>query len=396
MTRRVLFLALVVGLLASFAGPAAGNSLDDDLKEIRRAVLAITARMDDSAAERSMLAQDLLYAVDRLDTAEREVAATNARLKGIAREHEERSDALNVVRVELADRLAKLVVIRAERDSALTDARAAVVQAYMGGGASQPAIAFSAAAVSDVSVGVAYLDVLTSYRSTAADRYAEVVVVEEVEEAGIRDVEASIAQDVRALEGTAAQLESIKAELEVKRGRLALEYQRQASLLAEVEAQIHEFEGELTALEREEASIKAEIRAAAEPKGTRPGRLVRPVPGAISSAFGMRIHPVFGTLKMHNGVDMDADHGTRIRAAADGTVILVGVKGGYGNTVMIDHGGGMVTLYAHQSKLGVSVGQKVKAGQTIGYIGSTGVSTGPHLHFEVRINASPVDPANYL
>jgi len=99
---------------------------------------------------------------------------------------------------------------------------------------------------------------------------------------------------------------------------------------------------------------------------------------------------------MHNGLDMDGSTGDPIRASAGGTVILVGVKGGYGNTVMIDHGGGMVTLYAHQSKLGVSVGQKVTAGQTIGYVGSTGVSTGPHLHFEVRIDGAPVDPMKYL
>lgn len=99
---------------------------------------------------------------------------------------------------------------------------------------------------------------------------------------------------------------------------------------------------------------------------------------------------------MHNGVDMNAGHGDPIRAAASGKVILSGVKGGFGNTIMIDHGGGMVTLYAHQSKLGVSVGQEVKAGQTIGFIGSSGLSTGPHLHFEVRINGVAQNPAKYL
>ena len=99
---------------------------------------------------------------------------------------------------------------------------------------------------------------------------------------------------------------------------------------------------------------------------------------------------------MHNGWDMDAPHGAPIKAAKAGRVILSGVKGGYGNTVMIDHGGGFVTLYAHQSKLGVSVGETVGAGEVIGYIGSTGQSTGPHLHFEIRVNGSPVNPGTYL
>jgi murein DD-endopeptidase MepM/ murein hydrolase activator NlpD len=99
---------------------------------------------------------------------------------------------------------------------------------------------------------------------------------------------------------------------------------------------------------------------------------------------------------MHNGVDMNGGMGQKIVAAAAGTVFFAGVKGGYGNSIMIDHGGGMVTLYAHQSSFAVSDGQKVNVGQVIGYVGSSGVSTGPHLHFEVRINGNPVNPAKYL
>jgi murein DD-endopeptidase MepM/ murein hydrolase activator NlpD len=174
------------------------------------------------------------------------------------------------------------------------------------------------------------------------------------------------------------------------------EYLNQRSLLAEYDAQIEEIEGEIAALEKEQASIKKLIAQQAKALGSAPGSLARPVPGAITSGFGPRIHPIYGYSLMHTGVDMSGGSGQAIVSASSGTVIFVGVKGGYGNTIMIDHGGGLVTLYAHQSKYAVSAGQSVKRGQTIGYVGSTGVSTGPHLHFEVRIGGNPVDPAKYL
>ena len=99
---------------------------------------------------------------------------------------------------------------------------------------------------------------------------------------------------------------------------------------------------------------------------------------------------------LHPGIDIGAGMGASIHAAAPGRVIVAGYSGGYGNLIVIDHGNGLATAYAHQSRLGVSVGQEVSQGQVIGYVGSTGFSTGPHLHFEVRVNGSPVDPMGYL
>jgi len=99
---------------------------------------------------------------------------------------------------------------------------------------------------------------------------------------------------------------------------------------------------------------------------------------------------------MHEGIDIGAPMGAPIVASAAGTVIVAAYDGGYGNLVVIDHGGGIATAYAHQSSIAVSVGQQVSQGETIGYVGSTGHSTGPHLHFEVRVNGTPVDPLGYL
>ena len=122
------------------------------------------------------------------------------------------------------------------------------------------------------------------------------------------------------------------------------------------------------------------------------GSFIRPVSGRVSSGFGMRMHPILRRARMHTGLDMAAASGTPIHAAAGGVVIFAGRFGGYGNCAMIDHGGGTVTLYGHCSSLGCAVGEKVQQGQVIAYVGSTGLSTGPHLHFEVRKNGVPVSP----
>ncbi len=126
------------------------------------------------------------------------------------------------------------------------------------------------------------------------------------------------------------------------------------------------------------------------------GGMIWPVSGEITSPFGWRTHPIFGSQIFHSGLDIGADYGVPIVAAQSGVVIEAGWIGGYGNTVMIDHGGGVVTLYGHNQSLAVDVGQSVSQGQVISYCGSTGNSTGPHCHFEVRLNGEPVSPYNYL
>ncbi len=126
------------------------------------------------------------------------------------------------------------------------------------------------------------------------------------------------------------------------------------------------------------------------------GQLLPPSDGAITSRFGWRRHPILGYLRFHGGIDFGASYGSTIRAADNGTVIYAGWYGGYGYTVVINHGGNITTLYGHTSQLYVSEGQSVKRGQAIAAVGSTGLSTGPHLHFEVRKNGEPIDPMSYL
>ena len=126
---------------------------------------------------------------------------------------------------------------------------------------------------------------------------------------------------------------------------------------------------------------------------TRQG-LVAPVPGRITSRYGMRRHPILGYTRMHAGLDMKATYGTPIHAATDGTVQFAGRHGGHGNFVKISHGGGLATGYAHMSRIAVSSGERVRRGQVIGYVGSTGLATGPHLHYEMYRNGKTVNPAS--
>lgn len=126
------------------------------------------------------------------------------------------------------------------------------------------------------------------------------------------------------------------------------------------------------------------------------GAFIWPVNGVITSPYGYRTHPIFGTTIYHSGIDIGVDYGTPVHAADSGVVVEAGWISGYGYAVVIDHGNGLSTLYGHNESLNVSSGQSVSQGQVIAYAGSTGNSTGPHVHFEVRSNGDPVDPSAYL
>jgi len=181
------------------------------------------------------------------------------------------------------------------------------------------------------------------------------------------------------------QYEAEASQQEVLIGRL----QTDKAALEAAQAQLARDSEEIAALIRQKVAASTGVI-----RGT--GVFVFPVNGRITSGFGYRRHPILGSSRLHAGVDFGAPTGTTIYAADSGRVIFSGWYGGYGNTVIVDHGGGITTLYAHSSRLFVSVGQSVSQGQAISAVGSTGLSTGPHLHFEVRQNGSPVNPMAYL
>lgn len=198
---------------------------------------------------------------------------------------------------------------------------------------------------------------------------------------------------VKEIAGLVAQQKQENAELKQLRSQ-------KTKALDELHEQANNLRDQYAELDRESDRIAAQLRALTASgggyRGTFGGRFIKPANGPITSGFGYRFHPILKRSRLHAGVDIGAGYGATIRAAASGLVIYAGYRGGYGNAVIIDHGSGLSTLYGHCSRVFVSSGQTVKQGQSIAAVGSTGLSTGPHLHFEVRKNGSPVNPMGRL
>ena len=206
------------------------------------------------------------------------------------------------------------------------------------------------------------------------------------------------------LDGMITAANTLMLNIDEQSDNAQAEYDAIAKIRSDTEAELNALVKKLA--EEEAARKAAEEAAKAKQSGgysggssaVSTGGFVWPVPSCslITSRFGYRNSPTAGASTYHGGLDIGAGQGAAIVAARGGTVVLASYNGGYGNCVMIDHGGGVITLYGHMQSYAVSYGQSVSAGQTIGYVGSTGVSTGPHCHFEIRINGGQTDPAAYF
>jgi len=253
----------------------------------------------------------------------------------------------------------------------------------------------------DVGVVFSGRDLNESIRQAQLLRFANLSTAELLENlTDLREDRRLAALDAeRAAQETALVQEELAEEL------LLLEQKQrdQLSLKLAAEGRIARWEAELSAYAAEDAGIQRLIEQSAESavdiiteREASTLGFQWPVVGRVSSPYGYRIHPVYGTRKLHTGTDVAAPHGTPIAATSGGSVIFAGGRGGYGNTVIIDHGGGVTSLYAHMTTFRVSVGQAVERGAIIGQVGSTGTATGPHLHFEIRLSGNHTNPQAFL
>jgi len=211
-----------------------------------------------------------------------------------------------------------------------------------------------------------------------------------------------IADQKASLEIDRTDAVTVKADMETNKAALEKTYNERSAQMKKIEKAEGEAKAQYLEIEKAEDKLSKEIKdainalARANASATYVGgNMMWPLPAAnnvVTSKYGMRTHPVTGVYKLHTGVDLRASKGTKIYAANSGTVTTAGYNTAYGYYVVINHGGGVATLYAHMSKMAVSKGQKVSQGTIIGYVGSTGYSTGPHLHFEVIKGGNYVNP----
>lgn len=261
---------------------------------------------------------------------------------------------------------------------------------YENGTISYLEMIFSAKGISDLFTRIAIVQSILKHDNAIIEEFE--TKVQEVEDAkNIIETEKNEQVEARQI-------------LEQKQGAIESKKAEKDKLINALNNDINELKRQEAEMEAAERQIQAQINAAlgtssqSTVKYTGNGKFILPIASytRISSPFGYRIHPITGTKKLHSGIDYAAPYGTAIYAAEDGKVLTSGWINGYGYTVTINHGGGYVTLYAHCSKLLVTAGQSVTKGQTIAKVGSTGNSTGNHLHFEVKVNGTAKNPANFL
>lgn len=371
-TVRAAAVAAAVLWLAAAVGPVWADSLDDaqsQLQDVQNQMQQQQQRVESAQQQANSITGQLQAIQQELDAADKNYRDTQVRLAN--------------TQAQIDTNTAQLA--KAERDLA---ARTQVLEQrlrdiYENGQVNYLDVLLGSADFNDF---ISRLDLLKRVLQRDATLIAQV------------RQERQLIMDKRAeLEQERATLAALQQQALAQKNAVAAKKAEKEQFLNSVLAQRDAAQRAYDELQQTSQQIAAMIRRSQQ--GGRPGStgaMLWPVSGPITSSFGWRTHPIFGTALFHSGLDIGVDYGTPVQAADGGTVIYAGWMGGYGKAVIIDHGGGISTLYGHNSELLVSEGQSVRKGQVISYAGSTGYSTGPHVHFEVRVNGSPVDPLGYL
>ncbi len=399
MGRRAGLEAVAAGLLAVClllpAGPAAGDTGAEKARVDSR-IVTLQGQATDAERRAGVLTDELSAVAGRVRELEAGVDAQRARLRVLEGQLATARTRLGSLDRTIAGQSARLTRLRGQYRVALARLEARVRELYMTDGPDTLAFVLGTASFADL---LDNLDLLgrigqQDERIAAQVRSARDGVADARRRTRAARVEA--ARMEAAVSSATSEQQGIVSRLVASRDALVAARREKSTTLASIRSDRDSTLAEIDALEQQSAALAARIREAqqrsaaqgAPPAGS--GVLSWPVSGPVTSGFGMR----WG--RMHEGIDIAVAEGTPVHAAAAGTVIYAAWMSGYGNLVVVDHGNGLSTAYAHNSSLAVSVGQAVAAGEVVSYSGNTGNSTGPHVHFEVRVGGGAVDPLGYL
>lgn len=393
-------MAALLSMLVSGVPMSSASSID----ELRNDLSETQDRLDEAEDDLARTREEKGTVAEQVRAADAAIAQLSAELRalesdlvdaravaeGAARRTEEARQRLMVLDAELAEAEAYL----AERERLLEDR---AVAAFMFGSVNYAEVVVESRSVTEFVNTTYYLRRILDEDKRVVEDVEDLtaqLAIARAEADGLRE---QMEADQRAADEALATVTTLTEEQARVTALAEQERSRRQELLRDLEVLEAATEAQIAELEAESAALEEELRNARWRAGAPgSGTWVWPTTGPITSPYGYRTHPIYGTRRLHTGVDVGAGWGTPIVAANTGLVIAAYCSaGGYGCRIVIDHGGGMASLYAHQSSFAVAEGTVVTAGQTIGYVGSTGASTGPHLHFEIRREGVPEDPMGH-
>ena len=371
---KALNLALSLLISLSVTGTALADDLEDQLADLQRQAEEQQAKTNEASAKVENVSERLRQIQEELRVATAEYKEVKGQLDSVEDKISDNTELLQKTEADLKVKNKKL--------------QQRVRDIYINGQISYVDVLFGAKDFADL---MTRMDVL---KRIIKHDYDLIMKVKE-EKATVENTRAQLEKDKAEAEVLVADAQAKKAKVEDKESEQQVLLD-QAIYDRDTSERMYE---EIMAASQEVANMirRSQMSFAGysgAPAGA--GGMIWPISGPITSEFGWRTHPIFGTARFHSGLDIGGDYGMPIYAAASGTVIYAGWISGYGNAVIIDHGGGVTTLYGHNDSLNVSEGENVAQGQVIAMCGSTGNSTGPHCHFEVRENGEPVSPYGYL
>jgi murein DD-endopeptidase MepM/ murein hydrolase activator NlpD len=396
--RRPLLATFVVLLALGAAGPAGAqtNSPEETIRDAQERREQVKAEQAERARDLDVLKAEDDELLAALTVIDEQVVAQEARVTEAERN-------VAAARAELARLRDDITRTRSRMDELRAQTRARAAHAFVGTerdsvgtflGSADPNVSARRRALLRFAT-LASAATTDELRQLDDDLGRLTVAARQAEERAVAEETARL-EVLAVLEENRAIQESIRAQLAGRIAQIEAQLADMESQQAELSELIRTKQAEIAA--REQARRRASAGSVAVPMLTNPSQagMIWPTQGRLSSGFGYRRHPILGYSRLHQGLDIGNASGTSIWAAAAGTVIHAGWRGGYGNSVIIDHGGGVATLYAHMSRILAAVGTTVERGDPVGLMGSTGLSTGPHLHFEVRLGGNATDPLPFL